>query len=271
MTNDHNRDAWNAIAARGESPYACAVTPEMVAAARRGEWAVLLTDTKPLPRAWLPAVSGLDILCLASGGGQQGPLLAAGANVTVLDLSEGQLALDREVAGREGLGLRLVRGSMTDLSAFGDASFDVIVHPVSNLFIPDVRPVWREAYRVLRPGGSLLSGFLNPAMFIFDLDHLDETGELRVRHTLPYAEGAHLSPERLEAYRREGRPLHFSHTLTEQIAGQIDAGFLIAGLYEDDHGVYDPLSSHMPTQLATRAIKWETSVRSSLISYRITK
>lgn len=257
MTEDHNRAAWNAIAARGESPYARIVTPEAIAAARRGEWNVLLTDTQPLPRAWLPDVRGLDILCLASGGGQQGPILAAaGANVTVFDLSEGQLALDRAVAEREGLSLRLVQGSMTDLSAFGEASFDVIVHPVSNLFIPDVRPVWREAYRVLRPGGSLLSAFLNPCMYIFDLHYLDETGELRVQYTLPYADEAQLPPERLEAYRREGRTLEFSHSLTEQIAGQTDAGFLIAGLYEDSHGAdSDPLSRHLPTMLATRALK----------------
>lgn len=257
MTEQHNRHAWNAIAALGESPYARPVTPETVAAARRGEWTVMLTDTKPLPRAWLPDVRGLDLLCLASGGGQQGPILAAaGANVTVFDLSEGQLALDREVADREGLSLRLMQGSMTDLSAFGEGSFDVIVHPVSNVFVSDVRPVWREAYRVLRPGGSLLVGFLNPAMFIFDLDHLDETGELRVRYPLPYMEEAHLSPERLEMYQREGRPLHFSHSLTEQIAGQLEAGFLIAGLYEDDHGMNgDLVSSYLPTQLATRAVK----------------
>ena len=81
------------------------------------------------------------MLCLASGGGQQGPILAAaGANVTVFDNSPRQLAQDRLVADREGLAIETVLGDMADLSAFPDARFDLIVHPVSNVFVPDVRP-----------------------------------------------------------------------------------------------------------------------------------
>ncbi len=105
----------------------------------------------------------MDILCLASGGGQQAPILAAaGANVTVFDNSPAQLRQDALVAQREGLPLRTVQGDMRDLSAFGDDSFDLIFHPVSNIFVPEVRPVWRECYRVVRPGGVLLMGTLNP-------------------------------------------------------------------------------------------------------------
>src|SRR5205085_1973198 len=100
---------------------------------------------------WFPPVAGLEVLCLASGGGQQGPILAAaGARVTVFDNSPNQLAQDRLVADREGLALETVRGDMADLAAFPDARFDLIVHPCSNMFVPDVRPVWREAFRVLR-------------------------------------------------------------------------------------------------------------------------
>ena len=81
----------------------------------------------------------------------------------MFDNSPQQLARDRLVAEREGLEIRTVQGDMRDLSAFADASFDLVFHPVSNLFCPEVRPVWREAYRVLRQGGILLAGFMNPA------------------------------------------------------------------------------------------------------------
>ena len=119
------------------------------------------------------------MLCLASGGGQQGPILAAaGANVTVFDNSPNQLAQDRLVADREGLTIETVLGDMADLSAFPDARFDLIFHPVSNVFAPDVRPVWKEAFRVLRPGGSLLAGFMNPVQYLFD-DIALERGELQ--------------------------------------------------------------------------------------------
>ena len=104
-----------------------------------------------MPADWFPALPGLDVLCLASSGGQQAPVLAAaGAAVTVLDNSPAQLARDRLVADRDGLELATVEGDMADLSAFPNGRFGLVFHPCSNCFVPQVRPVWREAFRVLR-------------------------------------------------------------------------------------------------------------------------
>ena len=108
--------------------------PEIIAAARGGDLSAARLTPEPLPRGWLDAVRGLRILCLACAGGQQAPVLAAaGAEVTVFDLSEGQLDQDRAVARREGLALSAVQGDMRDLSAFDDQTFDVVFHPISNL------------------------------------------------------------------------------------------------------------------------------------------
>jgi SAM-dependent methyltransferase len=252
---DHNREAWDREVERGNQ-WTVPVGPDVIEAARQGRWEVLLTNTTPVPKAWFPDMKGLDVLCLASGGGQQGPVFAAaGANVTVLDNSPRQLAQDRLVAERDGLDLETVQGDMADLSRFADESFDLVFHPVSNLFAPDVRPVWAEAFRVLRRGGSLLAGFLNPAVYIFDLELADRDGELRVRYTLPYADETSLSEEAVRQQVERGEPLEFGHTLDDQIGGQLDAGFLIAGFYEDRHGDDDPIAAHMPTLIATRAIK----------------
>ena len=200
-------------------------------------------------------MAGADVLCLASGGGQQAPVFAAaGANVTVLDNSPGQLAQDRLVAEREALDLKTIQGDMRDLSAFGDDSFDLVFHPVSNLFVPGVRPVWNEAFRVLRSGGTLLAGFLNPAVYIFDLELADSTREVRVRYSLPYSDATSKSEEEVGRQMERGEPLEFSHTLEDQIGGQLEAGFLISGFYEDYHRD-DPIAAHMPTYVATRAIK----------------
>ena len=252
---DYNREAWDREVERGNQ-WTVPVGPEVIEAARQGRWEVLLTNTTPVPKAWFPDMEGLDVLCLASGGGQQGPVFAAaGANVTVLDNSPRQLAQDRLVAERDSLTLETVKGDMADLSRFDDESFDLIFHPVSNLFAPDVRPVWAEAFRVLRRGGSLLAGFLNPAVYIFDPELADRDGELRVTYALPYADATSLSEEVVRQQIERGEPLEFSHTLEDQIGGQIDAGFLIAGFYEDRHGDDDPIAAHMPTLIATRAIK----------------
>lgn len=250
---EYNREAWDRDVERGIR-WTVPVGPEVIAAAREGRWEVILTPVKPVPRAWFPELAGVDLLGLASGGGQQGPILAAaGANVTILDNSPKQLAQDRMVAERDGLALTTVEGDMADLSMFADESFDLIFHPCSNCFVPDIRPVWREAFRVLRRGGALLAGFCNPVMFLFD-EASEDQGQLVVRHALPFSSLTSLTEEERERAKQRGDAMQFSHTLDDQIGGQIDAGFVITGFYED----YFPptlLGTFMPTILATRALK----------------
>lgn len=250
----YNREAWNRQVEQGNR-WTLPVSPEEIAAARRGQWSIVLTPTIPVPREWFPTdMQGAKILCLASGGGQQGPVLAAaGADITILDNSPRQLERDRQVAKRENLDLRTVEGDMADLHMFADASFDLIFHPVSNVFAPEVLPVWREAYRVLRRGGSLLAGFHNPILYIFDIDKLDQ-GEFEVKHKLPYSDLTSLSDAALQHLTEQGLPLEFSHTLDDQIGGQLKAGFVLTGFYED----IDPISAisqYTPTFIATCARK----------------
>ncbi len=250
---NYNRDAWNREVIRN-NPWTIPVSSEKVMETRNGVLKLLLTPTKYIPAAWMGQVKGKDVLCLASGGGQQGPLLAAaGGNVTVIDLSPAQLNQDRFVAERENLPIRLVEGNMQDLSIFPSESFDLVIHPVSNCFTPDVLSVWKGAYRVLRKNGKLLSGFNNPVMYIFDFEQV-EKGRLKVANSLPYADIHDMPPHQLKKYVKRENPLEFSHTLEEQIGGQIAAGFVIAGFYED----VDPksvISNYFPEYLATQAIK----------------
>jgi len=251
---EHNRRAWD-DSVEHQSEWTLPASPKTIAAARRGDWQIKLTRSRPVPRDWFPDLPGLDVLCLASGGGQQAPVLAAaGAQVTVLDISPRQLAQDRLVALREGLAITTVEGNMADLSMFAGASFDLIVHPVSNLFVPDIHPVWAEAFRVLRSGGILLAAFMNPVFYLFDRDQMDSQGVLEVKNRLPYSDLADGDRETLECWIDEGWPLEFSHSLEDQVAGQLEAGFVITGFYEDrDSRVI--LDRYMPIHIATRAIK----------------
>ena len=229
----HNRLVWNRQSSRN-CIWSLPVDSSIVAKARQGEWKVLLTPSLPVPRSWFGDLRGRRVLCLASGGGQQAPVLAAaGARVVSFDLSEEQLAKDAMVAERDGLPIDCVQGNMTDLSCFGDGCFDLVFHPSANSFVADVRPVWRECHRVLRGGGALLAGFNNPAVFLFDHDEADRTGTLVVKHGLPYADATSLSAQALAQRREKAEPLQFSHSLDEQIGGQIEAGFAIVGFYED--------------------------------------
>ena len=254
---DHNRDAWNRQSREGESRWVQPVDAATIARARQGDWQVILTPTLPVPADWFGNVRNRKVLCLASGGGQQAPVLAAaGAQVTSFDNSDEQLDKDRLVAEREGLALRLEQGDMADLTRFADNAFDLIFHPVSNVFAADVQAVWRECHRVLKPGRRLLSGFMNPAFFLFDHEAIEAGGPMEVAFRLPFSDIEHLPEAQLQARIERQEALEYSHSLDDQIGGQIDAGFVIAGFYEDRwSNEATPLNSFMPTSMATLAIR----------------
>lgn len=248
-----NRQAWDRQVERG-NPWTLPVGTDEVERARRGDWSIVLTPTLAVPAGWFPPMAGLDVLCLAGAGGQQGPVLAAaGAKVVVYDNSPGQLARDREVADRDGLALVTVEGDMVDLGAFVDGRFDLIVHPCSNGFVPDIRPVWREAFRVLRPGGTLLSGIVNPLLYLFE-DAALERGELNVAYSIPYSDLDGSTDEDRRRFADRHEPITFGHTLDDQIGGQLAAGFELIGFFEDA-GPPTALSARIAPYLATRARK----------------
>ena len=247
-----NENAWDKRAANGDR-WSTVVSAEEVAKARTGDWHIIVTPEKPVPRSWFPEnLAGKKVLCLASGGGQQGPILAAaGADVTVFDNSTGQLEKDQYAAKRDNLEIKTVQGNMQDLSVFADASFDLIVHPWSNNYIDDILPVWRECARVLKTGGILISGFGSPLEYIFDLEKFEQ-GKLELKYSIPYADIDHLDdPKVREITQVEG--YSWGHPIEEQIQGQISAGFVIAGFYED-RGCW-MFDNYINTSMATKAVK----------------
>ncbi len=252
----YNRHAWNREA-KEQRPWSVPVDSATIERAKQGCWQVHLTPT-PLPAHWLGDVKGKKILCLASAGGQQAPVLAAaGADVTVFDLSEEQLEQDRRVALRDHLTLTTQQGDMRDLSQYADNHFDIVFHPISNLYVPDVNPVWREAHRVLKPQGVLMASFYNSVIFIGDRDPIyAEQGVIRPVHKMPYAEIETVSPEEKQRKIEAQEAFVFGHSLTDLIGGQTQAGFAIVDFYED----WQPnprfvVDHYLPTFIATKAIK----------------
>jgi len=217
--------------------------------AKNGEWNVLLTPTKCVPKNWFPDLKNKKLLGLACGGGQQMPIFSAlGADCTVLDYSEKQLASEKLVAERENYKINIIKADMTKELPFNNESFDIIFHPVSNCYIENVQHVWNECYRILKSGGILLAGLDNGINFLFD----DTEKSLEIVNKLPYNP---LKNEKLMKKLEENENgIQFSHTIEEQIGGQLKAGFILKDLYED----YDNcglLKNYVPTYIATMAIK----------------
>lgn len=246
---NYNRSAWDNYVDKKDR-WTIPVSEQELENAKNGNWAIVLTPKKPVPHNWFPDLKRLKILGLASGGGQQGPILAAlGADVTIFDNSEKQLLQDKTLSDQYGLGIKTVQGDMRDLSAFADNSFDLIFNPCSILFIDDVLPVWRECNRVLKPNGVLMSGLINPISFQLDEDSMT----LVYKH--PYSDLYSLPAEKLEELKQQNEALVFGHSLTDQIGGQLDAGFMLTDMYEDNWGGESKMDEFFPGFIATRAIK----------------
>ncbi len=255
---EYNSKAWDEEVSDGKNRWTQPVLEEEIQKARNGEFSIILTPNLPVPRDWFPAnFDGVDILGLASGGGQQMPILAAlGGNITSFDNSSKQLEQDRFVAERDDLIIKTEQGDAADLSRFANESFDLIWHPCSNCFMPELQPVWNEAYRVLRNGGVMLSGFHNSFLFIFDRFKDEEKGILEAKYSLPYSDLTDLTDEERQHFVDKNEPLEFGHTLDQQIGGQIKAGFAMTGFFEDywsDEAT--TLNKHCPTFIATKAEK----------------
>ena len=224
------------------------VSHETCDKARRGEWQVHLTPTKPVPREWLGDLCGKKILGLASGGGQQMPIFALlGADCTVLDYSARQIESEMLVAERENYKICAIRGDMTKPLPFADGEFDLIFHPVSNCYVKEVKPIWKECFRVLKKGGFLLSGIDNNVNYMVDDD------ETTIVNRLPF--DPLVNPDQMAQLKRDDAGVQFSHSMEEQIGGQIEAGFIIRGLYEDTNGSGRLHELNIPTFLAIRAEK----------------
>ena len=216
--------------------------------AQKGEWDVLLTPTKPVPHEWLGDLRGKKVLGLASGGGQQMPIFAAlGADCTVLDYSSKQIASERMVAEREGYQIRIIQGDMTRPLPFEDEEFDLVFHPVSNCYVEAVRPIWKECYRVLKHGGYLVAGTDHYINYIVDSD------EKRIVNSLPF--NPLKNPEQMKQLQDEDAGVQFSHSLEEQIGGQLEAGFRLLSLYEDTNGEGRLHELGIPTFIAMRSMK----------------
>jgi len=220
---EHNRRAWD----------------ERV---KRGDWHTETAREKdftdPLAAVddcgWIGGnVRGKRVLCLAAGGGKHSLLFAAaGAVVTVVDLSPCMLEADRRLAAERGLDVKAVEASMDDLSMLPEAAFDMVIQPVSTCYVPDVLAVYREVARVTAPGGLYVSQHKQPASLQAEVLPAGRGYVL----SEPYYRSGLLPPVIEGCLHREAGTMEFLHRWEELIGGMCRAGFVIEDLVEPRHG-----------------------------------
>ena len=226
------------------------------------------------PSHRLGELVGRQVLCLASGGGQQSVAFALlGASVTVVDLSAAQLERDHMAAAHYGLEIRTIEADMRDLSRLESAAFDLVYHPYSLNFVPDVTRVFGEVARILRPAGLYHFQCANPCFAGLTAASWDGQGyPLR----LPYIQGLRIEYED-ESWIFRGEipgqaiapPREYRHTLGTLINGLVGAGFLILGIMEDNLGEPDihaaPGTTEHFTAVAPPWLRFWASYRPDLL------
>ena len=257
----YNRERWNALVA-GDIEWSRPRTDLDAAGAR-----AILEEGGRLDMLGIDDFSGKNVLCLANGGGQQSVIFSLlGANVTVLDLSDAQLEKDRQMAAHHGYEVRLIQGSMTDLSTLADDSFDLVWQAYSINFIPDPLPVLAEVGRVLRAGGRYYLQFSNPSWTMEESDWTEQGYPLRV----PIQQGRelnHLDPH-WDVDDSEGNvqkilgPREWMHTYGTLVNGLGRNGLYVYAMYEGppgdisaEPGSWDHLRAWLPIWPAMFSLK----------------
>ncbi|QDV24297.1 class I SAM-dependent methyltransferase [Aureliella helgolandensis] len=204
---------------------------------------------------WVRAegIQGKRVLCLAAGGGTHAALHAmAGANVTVVDFVEELLAIDREFAQRHRLPIDTCCTTMEDLSSLEDRSFDVVVQPVSSCYVSDLRRVYSEVARVIKPagmytvqhkspvslqmqnrGGAVGYELVSPAAMANDVPTEFAVAEFPAAQMLRRdRSGGDESEHAVSSGNREAGCVEFAHSLESLVGELCRSGFVLEDLVE---------------------------------------
>lgn len=240
-----NEEFWDRFSA-SRGPWSQGADKELIRKARDGRPQIFITTKKLVPLNWFPTeLSKCKVLGLASGGGQQMPILAAtGAKITCVELSQEQIDRDLEVCSREELTMEHIKGDIGDLSMLSEDSFDLAINPVSLCYIQDPLKVFQECFRVLKPGGVFFCGFDNPVGHAVAGDH-----DLRLVHRIPC--------NNLNKVGSQQESIEFGHSLSTILGGILSSGFVITDFYEDiwGEGFDMAIDEIMPQFIAVRALK----------------
>jgi SAM-dependent methyltransferase len=215
-----NREGWSRLARQGNDSSRSIGDYEL---ANAREW----LDYDHL----IPWGEVRSVLCLACGGGQQAPMFASlGYNVVCADLCPQQLEIDRQTAQRHGLEIECVEADMLDLSVLYGRDFDLAYQAISSCYIPDIRRLYVEISRVLRPYGFYRVEHWSPISMQLGDDGWTGRGYELTRPCISGYMYKWTGAD--EAQDGPVECLHYIHSLGDMVGGLCEAGFHIHGYSE---------------------------------------
>lgn len=184
----------------------------------------------------LGIVRGKCVLEIGCGGGQNTIALARqGADSIGIDPSRKQIEYARRLAGKCGVKATFDIAPAENLSIFRDDYFDLALSSHAFGYVGDLDRAYREAARVLKPGGHFVLCIGNPFHLILSYRLSGAKGE--------GIAGCYLSWPSLEkwTWAYEGGPSvrmwGFARTLSQMVNPLIEHGFVLERLVEQ--GVLD--------------------------------
>ena len=179
------------------------------------------------PPSLLVGIEGKDVLCLASGGGQQSAVFGLlGANVTVVDIAHAQLDGDQIAAKHYGYSVKAIQGDMRDLSSLED-TYDLVYHANAMSWVPNAGEVYREVSAVTKNGGRYRVDFELPGQDGYEGPDTWDGEAYRIR--TPYF----VKELRIQVDGSE--TIQFRHQIGEIFNELIISGFLIQEVHDAPH------------------------------------
>lgn len=125
----------------------------------------LIAIEEPLLDGLLGDITGLDVIDVGCGTGRQTfRMLAAGANITAVDFSQGMLDKARQKPDADKI--KFIVHDLAKPLPFPDASFDRVVCPLVLDHIHDLDPLFAEFARLCRPTSFACLSIMHPAMML---------------------------------------------------------------------------------------------------------